>query len=215
MKLVFLMSGVFVIVVNLVSAVAWSQVPPDRARRIEQACPGEPLAKPQQSRRVLIFNTPPHLMAKDPHKGYCIPYAALALETLGKKTGAYEPVVSDDLAKLLPENISQFAAIVLNNTSQNWITPTAQQAASDAMRKHGQDADQIEQVLRRSLLNFVRQGGGLMAIHYAIGANRQWPEFAQLLGPATTATRGTKRWGSGSTSRTIRWCRRLVATRFG
>lgn len=42
----------------------------------------------------------------------------------------------------------------------------------------------VETVLRNSLLGFVRDGGGLMAIHYAIGGNRNWPEFADLLGAA-------------------------------
>ena len=160
----------------------WSQVPADRVRRIEQACPEKPIAIPRQVRRVLIFNTPPHLMPDDPHKGYCIPYGALALQKLGQKTNAFEPTVSDDLMMFLPENIGQFDAIVLNNTSRNWITPTAVQVQQPGMRKHGRDVEQIEGVLRQSLLDFVRGGGGLMAIHYAIGANKQWPEFAALLG---------------------------------
>ncbi|MFO7902588.1 MAG: hypothetical protein ACQESR_28300 [Planctomycetota bacterium] len=46
-------------------------------------------------------------------------------------------------------------------------------------RKLGSNREEIERALRESFLNYVRDGGGLMAIHYAIGANRNWPEFAE------------------------------------
>lgn len=73
-------------------------------------------------------------------------------------------------------------AVVLNNTSQAWITPTDEQAASQPFRDYGSHAEAFEKALRQSSLDFVRNGRGLMAIHYAIGSNRQWPEFADLLG---------------------------------
>lgn len=161
-----------------------AEIPADRGRRIEQAAPDTAPVAPKRERRVLIFLTPPHLMQKDPHKGYCIPYGTFALETLGKKTGAYEPLVSDDLAMLLPDRISKFDAIVLNNTSGSWIIPTEEQVHQKEFQRYGNDAETIELALRDSLLQFVRNGGGLAAIHYAAGANRHWPGFAGLLGAA-------------------------------
>jgi hypothetical protein len=125
-------------------------------------------------------------MENDPHKGYCIPYGTCAFESLGKKTGAFEPVVSDDLAMYLPENIRQFDAIVMNNSSGPWITPTDADMAKEAFKKYGTDKVAVEQVLRKSLLDYVENGGGIMAIHYAIGANRHWPQFQQLLGATFT-----------------------------
>lgn len=55
-------------------------------------------------------------MERDPHKGYCIPYGTAAFVMSGRKTGAYEPVVSDDLSRFLPENLKEFDPIVLNNS---------------------------------------------------------------------------------------------------
>src|SRR5512137_630133 len=101
---------------------AADQIPSDRAKQILAAAPEKPRVAPKKARRVLIWNTPAHLMDKDPHKGYCIPYGSAALEAIGKKSGAYEPVVSDDLAQYLPENIRRFDAIVMNNSSGPWIT---------------------------------------------------------------------------------------------
>ena len=102
-----------------------TSIPDHQIRQIYNAAPAQARVTPKQPRRVLIFITPPHLMEKDPHKGYCIPYGAEALTALGRKTGAYQPVVSDDLAMWLPDRLGEFDAVVLNNASGPWITPTA------------------------------------------------------------------------------------------
>lgn len=166
----------------VIPVTAFAEIPADRARLIESAAPAQPQVAARKPRRVLIFITPPHLMEKDPHRGYCIPYGTYALRTLGRKARAFEPVVSVNLAMFLPENIRQFDAIVLNNTSGPWITPTSEQMQLDIFRRHGDNAEAVEQVLRASLLDYVRNGKGLAAIHYAIGANRHWPEFHEMLG---------------------------------
>lgn len=164
------------------ASVAHAEIPAHQAERISEAAPRQATAEPAEPRRVLIFVTPPHLMEDDPHAGYCIPFGSHALATLGEKTGAYEPVVSDDLAMFLPENIEQFDAIVLNNTSGAWIAPTADDMQRDAFAAHGESAEAVEQVLRDTFIDYVRQGGGVAATHYAIGANRDWPQFREMLG---------------------------------
>ena len=162
------------------------QIPKHQAEQIIYASPAKARVVPTKPRRVLIWKTPAHLMENDPHKGYCIPYGTCAFESLGKKTSAFEPVVSGDLAMYLPENIRQFDAIVMNNSSGPWITPTDADMAKDAFKKHGTDKAMVEQVLCKSLLNYVANGGGIMAIHFAIGANQHWPQFPQLLGATFT-----------------------------
>jgi type 1 glutamine amidotransferase len=177
----------FVAVVVLPSVLAiGEEIPEHRAKQIWDASPAGPSEAPKQPRKVLIWNTPEHLYLKDPHKGYCIPYGTCAIQTLGKKTGAFEPIASGDLAMYLPENIKQFDAIVMNNSSGPWITPTDSDMEKDAFKKHGSDKDEVEAVLRKSLLDYVGDGGGIVAYHFAIGANRQWPEFHKLLGATFT-----------------------------
>ena len=162
-------------------SVAAAEIPKHRAKQIRDAAPEKPQVKPAKPRRVLIWNTPPHLMGKDPHKGYCIPYGTVAMKTLGEKTGAFTPIVSDDLSVFMPESLKTFDAVVLNNASGPWIAP-----GDEAMKKLkalGEKAA-VEKLLRKSLLDYVRGGGGIVAYHYAIGANRHWPEFGQMLGAA-------------------------------
>ena len=178
--------GLLAIMALSCSSYSAEQIAARQARKIVEAAPSKSRAIPKKSRRVLIWITPPHLMDKDPHKGYCIPYGTAAFETLGRKSGAFEPVVSGDLAMYLPENIRQFDAIVMNNSSGPWITPTDPDMAKEAFTKHGTNKAAVEQVLRNSLLNYVSKGGGIMAIHFAIAANRHWPQFQQLLGATFT-----------------------------
>lgn len=165
---------------------AADEIPADRARQIYAAAPDKPRVAPQKPRRVLIWITPARLMDKDPHKGYCIPYGTAAFEAIGRKTGAFAPVVSGDLALYLPENIRQFDAIVMNNSSGPWITPTDADLARDAFKKYGTDKDSVERVLRQSLLDHLTNGAGVVSVHYAIAANAHWPEFKELFGAKFT-----------------------------
>lgn len=162
---------------GLVIPVVPPEVPDHRQRQIVEAAPERPRVVPKQARRVLIWNTP--LMDTSPHKGWCIPFATYAMQVLGVKTGAFEPVVTDDLIMLLPENMVQFDAVLLNNADGEWIRPT--EKAMEKLRDRG-NVDAVEQLLRRSLLEYVASGHGLVAYHFAIGANPNWPEFHEMLG---------------------------------
>jgi type 1 glutamine amidotransferase len=156
-----------------------AQVTDRQARQIREAAPQQSRVAPKQPRRVLIWNTP----YKDtPHRGFTIPQGAFAMKTLGEKTGAFEGVISDDQTLLLPENLQQFDAIVMNNSSGPWTTPT-----DEAMKKfvelgQGDDKQQIQETLRKSFFDWLASGRGMVAYHYSIGACRDWPELKNVFG---------------------------------
>ncbi len=154
------------------------EVPKHRQDQIWAAAPEQARVTPEGPRRVLIFDTP--FMDKSPHARWGIPFATYAMQAIGVKTGAFEPVPSDDIALFLPDNIKQFDAILLNNSDGPWIRPTDEDM--DRLKEFGADADEVEQLLRRSFLDYVSNGGGLVAYHFAIGANNHWPEYKELLG---------------------------------
>ena len=159
-------------------------IPRHQEQRIFAAVPDKPRVPPRKPRTVLIWSTPSHLMDKDPHKGYCVPYGLCAMRLLGEKTGAYKPVISDDLSLFLPENIRQFDAIIMNNSCGPWITPT--EADMPRLKSAGDTPQAVEQVLRRSFLDWLGGGGGVFAIHFAIAANAHWPEFREVFGARFT-----------------------------
>jgi type 1 glutamine amidotransferase len=158
------------------------EIPEPQRKQIFDAAPAKAQVSPQKPRKVLIWQTRPQRMLNDPHKGFCIPYGAAAFDALGRKTGAFEPVVSDDLTHFLPRNLGNFDAIVLNNSSGPWIAPLGADMAKEEFKELGVPPLAVESLLRQSLLGFVTNGGGLVIVHNAIAANPHWFEFKNLCG---------------------------------
>ena len=88
------------------------EIQQDQKARIDAAIPRKAQAKPKQSRRLLVTN----LSMRDgkPVRGSSadtIPSGNYALQQMGRATGAYEAVFSDDIEMFRPANIKQFDAI--------------------------------------------------------------------------------------------------------
>jgi len=155
---------------------AAAQLRPQQEKRIEAALPRKAPAEPKKPRLVLIWNTP--YMERSPHKGFSIPQGAYAMRRLGEKTGAFRSIVSDDIRLLMPDRIKRFDCIVMNNSSGPWTWPT-----DEAMKNFpGLSKEEVQKRIRTGFLKYVREGGGIVAYHYSIGADRNWPEFYELLG---------------------------------
>jgi sugar phosphate isomerase/epimerase/type 1 glutamine amidotransferase len=132
-------------------------------RKIEEAIPAQAPVEPAKPRKLLIF---------DLNVGYgghrSIPFANLAFTLMGRRTGAFEAVVSHDPAVFKPAGLRQFDAVFFNNTVGNLFEDPA---------------------LRESLMQFVYGGGGLLGVHGTSvaftrwpGAVEDWPEFGLVLG---------------------------------
>ncbi len=140
------------------------EVSPEEQLKIEQAIPARAPASPKKARKLLVFTLN---VAYPGHRS--IPHASLAFTLMGKKTGAFETVVSRDPQIFRPESLKTFDAVFLNNTVGNLFT---------------------DAVLRRSLMEFVTGGGGLLGIHgtavaftrWDQGGQEDWREFALMLG---------------------------------
>jgi type 1 glutamine amidotransferase/sugar phosphate isomerase/epimerase len=122
---------------------------------IEAAAPRQAIAKPLKPRKLLVTD----LQMYSGHS--TIPHGNWLLELIGKQTGAFEPVFSNDLELLKYPRIKEFDAVYLNNVCG---------------MVHNDPA------VREGLLRFVREGGGLGGHHAVTFANNNWPEFAELMG---------------------------------
>ena len=142
------------------------QATPEQKQQIEAAIPKKAPAKPKKARRLLVTN-----FAKNGDRvirGHsAIPAGNYAIELMGKKTGAYEVVFSDDVEMFRPDKIRQFDAICFNNTQGVLFN---------------------DPELRKSLLDFITEGHGFVGIHAAIATfvqhpvYDQWPAFGKMLG---------------------------------
>jgi hypothetical protein len=134
---------------------AGAQISQDEVRRIREAAPETAAARPKQHRLLLVFNR------AEGYRHNAIASCAQAIEILGNKTGAFETVQSDDYSAFLPENLRRFDAVCLNNTTQLKFE---------------------DPVLRKSLLDFVAGGKGIIGIHAATDNFPTWPEGQELMG---------------------------------
>jgi type 1 glutamine amidotransferase/HEAT repeat protein len=132
--------------------------PPLTAREtsaIDAAAPETARAKPQKPRKLLVF----HRTEGFVHKS--IPNASHALQRMGERTGAYTVTLSDDMAQFDPATLAAYDAVLFNNTSQLKFENPAH---------------------RQSLLDFVRNGKGLIGIHAGSDNFPTWPEGQALMG---------------------------------
>lgn len=146
----------------------------EEGARIEEALPKAQVVS-SQPRKVLVSTR------ATGYRHSSIPHGARALQRMGESTGVFEAVISDDLTQFAPGNLEKFDAVILCNTTGNWIQPTK---ADIEKLSAGQslDAEAAEQMLRKSLLDYVASGKGMMGIHSASDANYHWPEFGELIG---------------------------------
>jgi type 1 glutamine amidotransferase len=169
-----------IVPILLMAAVAAAQTPPQQAspqpqpprrrevtpegrQKIEAALPAKAPARPHRARKLLVVD----FRAGHPS----VPYANLAVELMGTKTGAYETVLSHDMSMFTPEKLKQFDAVYLNNTVG---VPNDVFSDPDA---------------RIAFAAYIRNGGGLVGNHGTSVASPKWPGFVDMLGATGAAHR--------------------------
>jgi type 1 glutamine amidotransferase/sugar phosphate isomerase/epimerase len=142
-------------------------------QRIEKVLPAQATAKNLKPRKLLIFN---RNVEYDGHRASILS-GSEAFRQFGKKTGAFEAIISEDPAVFDRDSLSQFDAVFLNNNIGSTVT---------------------EPERRKNLLEFVTAGGGLMGVHGTSVAFTKWqwppvedwPEFGHMLGARGARHRG-------------------------
>jgi type 1 glutamine amidotransferase/sugar phosphate isomerase/epimerase len=142
---------------------AQTAAPGSERELVQAAIPARAFAIPRKPRKLLIFDLNVN------YGGHAsIPTAELAFELMGRKTGAFDTVVSRGPEVFRPESLRQFDGVFFNNCVGNLFT---------------------EPALRQSLVDFVYGGGGMMGVHGTTvaftqwpGAVEDWPEFGLMIG---------------------------------
>ncbi|EMI54372.1 ThuA domain-containing protein [Rhodopirellula sallentina] len=121
---------------------------------IAEAVPAEAIVTPKATRKLLVF-----YQCQYPHTS--IATANVAYQKLADATGAFSVTLSDDPADISPDVLSEFDALLLNNTTD----------FDKTVGEKGQQA----------ILSFVRGGKGLIGIHAAADSCKAWPEGARMI----------------------------------
>jgi type 1 glutamine amidotransferase len=153
---------------------AGEQAPPDALAKIQEATPDAPFAKPKKSRKLLIFSRTTGF------RHGSIATGKLAFTEIGKKTGAFETVVSDDLANFEIVNLKKFDGVMFLNTTGNSFAPSKEEAATmseDDKKK----ADERQLRLKDNLTKFVKSGRAFIGIHSATDGFYEWEDYGKMI----------------------------------
>ena len=152
-----------------------AQAPPaDAAAKIAAALPDKPYAKPAKARKLLVFS-----VTNGFHHA-SIATGQLAFSELGKKTGAFETVVSNDLANFEADALKQFDAVCFLSTTGEVFSPGKEQLKT-MTPEQVKEAEAKSDRLKANLMAFIKEGKGFVGIHSATDSCYKWPEYGQMI----------------------------------
>lgn len=153
---------------------AGEKTPAGAVEKIAAALPAEAYAKPAKARKLLVFSR------TNGFRHASIVTGKVALTEMGKKTGAYEAVVSEELVNFEKDKISQFDAICFLSTTMNPFAPFKEELAKMSAEEK-KAAVEYEAQLKENLMAFVKNGGGFIGIHAATDTFYEWPEYGEMI----------------------------------
>jgi len=150
------------------------QVPAGSVEKMTAALPSEPYAKPEKPRKLLVFSK------TNGFRHASIVTGKALLTEMGRKTGAFEAVVSDDLANFESPKLDQFDAVCFLSTTQNVFAPHPNELKkmSDEDKK---TAGEREARLKQNMMDFIKSGRGFIGLHAATDCCYEWPEFGKMI----------------------------------
>ncbi|HYT90762.1 MAG TPA: ThuA domain-containing protein [Gemmataceae bacterium] len=157
-----------VVLVMALLAVGGSTVSGQDDKMIEKvmkALPEKAPAQAKKARKILIYSR----TAGFRHPSIAI--GARAITLMGDKTGAYTAYHTEDESFFEPEKLKTFDAVFMLNTTGTCLKP-----------KNGDKAREEE--LKKSLVDFVAGGKGLIGVHSATDTYQQWKDYNKMMGGA-------------------------------
>lgn len=150
-------------------------IPNDAPDKIASALPGEAYAKPAKARKILIFSV------TNGFRHDSIETGQLAFTELGKKTGAFETVVSNDLENFEEETLKAFDAVCFLNTTLEVFMPSEgekKKLDEAGLAKATERAARLE----KNLLEFIKSGKGYIGIHAATDTCYSSAAYGEMVG---------------------------------
>jgi type 1 glutamine amidotransferase len=138
-------------------------------KAIQEAVPAQATVAPKQPRKLLVF-----WRCEGFFHGAGIAAGNQSLELIGQKTGAWTTDISREYDVFDAANLAKYDAVVFNNT-------TGLKFPDDQKKQ--------------ALLDFVKNGKGVVGIHAATDNFGNWPEAATMMGGLFAG----HPWGGGGT----------------
>lgn len=147
--------------------------PKGAEEKIRQALPATAPARAASPRKLLVFSV------TNGFRHQSIATGKIALAEMGKHTGAYEAIISDDLANFEAATIKTFDAICFLSTTQDVFIPKDLKTMSP---EAAQAAKEKSLTYRKNLMDFINSGKGFVGIHAATDTFHNWAEYGRMIG---------------------------------
>ena len=148
---------------------------PGQIAKIESALPTAGIVEPTAARKVLVYS------ATAGFRHGSIPLGKFALEQMGESSGAYEATVSDDPKNFGADALKQFDAVVLLSPTLDFFMPNGKER-KDFSDEEWSFLKARHKRLVDNLVDFVKQGGGLVGIHAATDSCYGHTEYGEMIG---------------------------------
>ena len=149
---------------------AWKQ-------KIEALAPSQTRFPSTSAKKILLFSL---------HTGFehwVIPHTEEVFKILGSKSNQFEVMASKDIHQFEKESLSNYDAIVLNNTCSK---PDHRHLFWDQLRAESTLDSAVvmtkAQELETNVIEFVKKGGGLLLLHGGITTLNNSQKFSELVG---------------------------------
>ena len=140
---------------------------PDAIEKVTKALPDKAPAAPKAKRKILIFSK------TNGFRHGSIAIGAKAIAMMGDKTGAYTALHTEDESFFEPEKLKTFDAVFMLNTTGNCF---------GVKGGNSKEAKDREEMLKKSLADFVSSGKGLAGCHSATDTYGGWKEYNKMMG---------------------------------
>jgi type 1 glutamine amidotransferase len=153
---------------------AAEKAPAGAEEKISQALPDKPYAKPEKPRKLLVFSK------TNGFRHGSIATGKIALAEMGRKTGAFEAVISDDLAEFEIDNLKKYDGVCfLSTTMDVFMPPKNELGKLSATEKEA--ATKRDAQLKDNLMRFIKSGRGFIGIHAATDTCYEWSEYGKMI----------------------------------
>jgi len=146
-------------------------------QKIEKLTPAQAEIQSSKQHKVLVFS----LFTGYDH--WVVPHTDAVLKVLAEKTGAFGVEFSTDIYRFEKENLKKYDAVVLNN---NCSDGERRDLFLDVLDKDASLTDEQRKAkaaeLETNLIEYVKNGGGLMVIHGAIVMQNNSMPFSEMVG---------------------------------
>jgi type 1 glutamine amidotransferase len=153
----------------------YGQMPAGAAEKIAAVLPDHAFAPPEKPRKLLLFS------ATNGFQHASIPTGLHALSEMGKKSGAYEAVISNDISNFEADQLKNFDAICFLSTTQDVFLPHPNLRKSMNAQQL-KEANERAERLKKNFLAYLQDGHGFVGIHAATDTCYEWPEYGEMIG---------------------------------